>query len=191
MSTTASRVRKGRANETSTCAGSPRWSRKPIAFSCAAACSFTQATGAKGYGEGPHPRWSTRPIPSPFIIEQAGGAATDTVDAHSRSDTEDHASARAADLRFGAGSGAHQLDITPNPSNIGERAPLFSKRGLFQGLMEEEIMSAKHPIISITGSSRRRNDLRQAHFRADFPPREHRGRFHRRRRLPHAMTATP
>ncbi len=44
-------------------------------------------------------------------------------------------------------------------------------------------MSAKHPIIAVTGSSGRRHHLGHAHVRADLPPRRRERRLRRRRQL--------
>ena len=80
------------------------------------------------------------------------------------------------------------------PQMRGERSPLFGRRGLFAILtssirlrlraFDQGAMSAKHPIISVTGSSGAGTTSVQADVRADLPPREDHRRLHRGRRLP-------
>lgn len=84
----------------------------------------------KGYGEG-RLRLIYEANPIAFLIEQAGGAATDTV---SRIlDLTPTALHQRVPLVFGSAREVARIGrYHAEPSNIAERAPLFSNRGLFR-----------------------------------------------------------
>ncbi|MCO4318164.1 class 1 fructose-bisphosphatase [Phyllobacterium sp. 21LDTY02-6] len=84
----------------------------------------------KTYGEG-RLRLVYEANPIAFLIEQAGGAATDTV--NRILDIVPHAMHQRVPLVFGAAREVARIGrYHTDPSNIGERAPLFSNRGLFR-----------------------------------------------------------
>ena len=84
----------------------------------------------KGYGDG-RIRLVYEANPIAFIIEQAGGAATDTM---SRIlELTPRSMHQRVPLIFGSSREVARIGrYHTEPSNIGERAPLFSNRGLFR-----------------------------------------------------------
>ncbi|MDX3924540.1 MAG: class 1 fructose-bisphosphatase [Shinella sp.] len=84
----------------------------------------------KGYGEG-RLRLVYEANPIAFLIEQAGGAATDTI--NRILDLTPTALHQRVPLVFGSSREVARVRrYHIEPSNIGERAPLFSNRGLFR-----------------------------------------------------------
>ncbi|OWK22800.1 hypothetical protein AJ87_45760 [Rhizobium yanglingense] len=85
---------------------------------------------AQGYGEG-RLRLVYEANPIAFLIEQAGGAATDTI---SRIlDLTPTSLHQRVPLVFGSAREVMRIGrYHTEPSNIAERAPLFSNRGLFR-----------------------------------------------------------
>ena len=182
-SRSASPGRPGRAARTSTCAGSPRSSPRRTASSCAAASSSTRAT----------PRTPASPA----------GCACSTSATRSACSSSRRAAARAPArcpvlevvptslhqrIGFVFGSAAevehHRATTTPSDAPDDRRrdaavqharpVPPARLAGAFE---KEPTMSAKHPIIAITGSSGRRDDdgpaapsSRSSAERASTPP---------------------
>ncbi|HLP66682.1 MAG TPA: class 1 fructose-bisphosphatase [Rhizobium sp.] len=84
----------------------------------------------KGYGEG-RIRLIYEANPIAFLIEQAGGAATDTV--NRILDLTPQSMHQRVPLVFGSAREVHRIArYHTDPSFIGERAPLFNNRGLFR-----------------------------------------------------------
>ncbi|YBV97908.1 class 1 fructose-bisphosphatase [Phyllobacteriaceae bacterium JZ32] len=84
----------------------------------------------KGYGAG-RIRLVYEANPIAFLIEQAGGAATDTV--NPILDLVPQNMHQRVPLVFGSAREVQRIGrYHTEPSNIGERAPLFSNRGLFR-----------------------------------------------------------
>ncbi|QRM57565.1 class 1 fructose-bisphosphatase [Sinorhizobium sp. BG8] len=84
----------------------------------------------KGYGEG-RLRLIYEANPIAFLVEQAGGSATDTVDRIL--DLVPTSLHQRVPLVFGSTREVERIGrYHTEPSNIGERAPLFSNRGLFR-----------------------------------------------------------
>jgi fructose-1,6-bisphosphatase I len=84
----------------------------------------------KGYGDG-RIRLVYEANPIAFIIEQAGGAATDTV--NRILELTPKSMHQRVPLIFGSSREVARIGrYHTEPSNIGERAPLFSNRGLFR-----------------------------------------------------------
>jgi fructose-1,6-bisphosphatase I len=84
----------------------------------------------KGYGDG-RIRLVYEANPIAFLIEQAGGGATDT--AGRILDLTPKSMHQRVPLVFGSAREVTRITrYHTEPSNIGERAPLFSKRGLFR-----------------------------------------------------------
>lgn len=84
----------------------------------------------KGYGEG-RLRLVYEANPVAFLVEQAGGSATDTV--NRILDLTPTGLHQRVPLVFGAAREVHRIArYHTSPSNIGERAPLFNNRGLFR-----------------------------------------------------------
>ena len=75
--------------------------------------------------------WSTRQTRSPISIEQAGGSATDSLERILDLVPEDlH---QRVPLVFGSSREVARIGrYHTDPSNIGERHPLFGNRGLFR-----------------------------------------------------------
>ncbi|PRD41440.1 class 1 fructose-bisphosphatase [Phyllobacterium phragmitis] len=84
----------------------------------------------KGYGSG-RIRLVYEANPIAFLIEQAGGAATDTI--NRILDLVPQSMHQRVPLVFGSAREVERIGrYHTEPSNIGERAPLFSNRGLFR-----------------------------------------------------------
>lgn len=84
----------------------------------------------KGYGEG-RIRLVYEANPIAFLVEQAGGAATDTQ--NRILDLVPKTMHQRVPFVFGSSREVARISrYHTEPSNIGERAPLFSKRGLFR-----------------------------------------------------------
>ena len=84
----------------------------------------------KGYGEG-RIRLIYEANPIAFLVEQAGGSATDT--ATRILDLVPKFMHQRVPFVFGSSREVARISrYHSEPSNIGERAPLFSKRGLFR-----------------------------------------------------------
>ena len=84
----------------------------------------------KGYSEG-RIRLVYEANPIAFLIEQAGGAATDTV--NRILELTPRSMHQRVPLVFGSAREVHRISrYHTEPSNIGERAPLFNNRGLFR-----------------------------------------------------------
>ncbi len=84
----------------------------------------------KGYGEG-RIRLIYEANPIAFLVEQAGGSATDT--ATRILDLIPKSMHQRVPFVFGSSREVARISrYHSEPSNIGERAPLFSKRGLFR-----------------------------------------------------------
>ena len=115
---------------TSTCAGSPRWWPRPTG-SCRAAASFsTPATSRPGYERG-RLRLVYECAPIAFLIEQAGGEATDGTTAILTCRPRRAARAHAVRLRLGREGRPGRA-----PTRTCRRArslALFGNRGLFRG----------------------------------------------------------
>ena len=120
--------------------------------------------------------------PVAFLIEQAGGGASTGTRAHPRhcSRSRSTSACRCCSARATKWSGSTAITSSPYP--IGERSPLFGRRGLFRELGAP--CRSSHPIISSHRLLRRGHDVREARVRGHLPPREHHGRLHRRRRVP-------
>ena len=125
-----------------------------------------------------------------LLIEQAGGAASTGREPHARRGARRAAPARAGDLRLARRSRAHRA-LPPRARQ--RRRPavrLAAVRRRARCSASREIAErgtpcqTQHPIIAVTGSSRRRHHLGDAHLRAHLPARGRRRRSHRRRQLP-------
>ena len=89
------------------------------------------ATSAPGYGNG-RLRLVYEANPVAFLIEQAGGSATNGVEPILVADARGPAPAHAADLRVAGARSPSSPATTPIRAAIGERSPLFGQRGLFR-----------------------------------------------------------
>jgi fructose-1,6-bisphosphatase I len=75
--------------------------------------------------------WSTRPIRSRFLVEQAGGAATDSV--NRILDIQPASLHQRIPLVFGSKTKVERVArYHVDPEMISERSPLFGNRGLFR-----------------------------------------------------------
>ncbi len=84
----------------------------------------------KGYHQG-RLRLVYEANPIAYLVEQAGGAATDTITRIL--DIEPESLHQRTPVVFGSSREVHRIArYHTEPSNIGERAPLFSNRGLFR-----------------------------------------------------------
>ena len=99
LSMNASPASRGRPGETSTCAGMAHWSPKPTGSCRAAASTSIPATTGRRYREG-RLRLLYEAYPLAFLVECAGGAASNGRRRILDIEADEPAPARAADLRL-------------------------------------------------------------------------------------------
>ena len=134
----------------------------------------------KGYHQG-RLRLVYEANPIAFLVEQAGGAATDTVDRILEIAPDSLHQRMPVGVRLGEGSRAHRP--LPHRSEQDRRtcAAVRQSRPVPCLTGGRHVRQAPHHLDHRL--VRRGNDLGQAHLRADFPPREDRGGLHRGRCL--------
>ena len=125
--------------------------------------------------------------PMAMLVEQAGGAAS--TGRGRILEVEPTSLHQRVPVILGSRDEVERIESLPPRPRRGHRAPVGAaplRRALavHEGLKGESTMSAKHPIIAITGSSGRRHHLGHAHLRADLPARERQRGLHRGRQLP-------
>ena len=141
---------KARAARTSTCAGSPRWSAECLPHPAPRRGLPLPGDRRRGYHQG-RLRLVYEANPIAFLMEQAGGAATETVEPHPR--PRARALHQRIPLVFGSAREVERIArYHVDPSARRARAAVRQSRPLPR-LIGARAMSARHPIISITGSS--------------------------------------